>query len=188
VFGDADHAPLLMGLEYEKEDGSLASTLLFGAQSVPANFSLERHTRSAFAEGQFSLHERLTVHAGMRVDSTSGHGTHTSVHTGLRYRMNASGTSLALNAGTGYKPPSFFALGHPLVGNVICVPRKAAPSNSHWPTMMRVNQLGSAWRYSTRATRTSSILMQVHRRNSSIGATLLSKASRIRERLHSLKK
>ncbi len=117
VFGSGPEAPALVGIEYQKEQGEVDSMLFFGPFALPANFALERRTRSAFTEGRVKLTERLVAQAGFRADGTDAHGTHTSVQTGLRYDFQRSGPSIALNYGTGFKPPSFFALGHPIVGN-----------------------------------------------------------------------
>jgi hypothetical protein len=58
VFGEGEQAPLLAGVEYEKEQGELASMLFFGPFGIPAKFELDSRTRSALSEG-----------AGMRMSS-----------------------------------------------------------------------------------------------------------------------
>jgi iron complex outermembrane receptor protein/vitamin B12 transporter len=117
VFGSGPEAPALVGAQYEKEQGDVASTLFFGPFTLPANFALERSTRSAFTEGRVRITEALTAQAGLRADDTDAHGTRITMQAGLRYRPTQVSPTLALNYGTGFKPPSFFALGHPLVGN-----------------------------------------------------------------------
>jgi vitamin B12 transporter len=117
TFGSDVEAPLLIGAQYEHESGDVASTLFFGSFGVPASFALTRYTRSVFTEGRLKLGERVTAQAGLRADDTSAHGTRTTFQLGMRYRLADTGPSIAINYGTGFKPPSFFALGHPIVGN-----------------------------------------------------------------------
>jgi outer membrane cobalamin receptor len=117
VVGTGEEPPLLIGVQYEKEQGEVTSTLFFGPFAAPANFSKQRDTRSAFAEGRVRLGGLLTAQLGGRVDDVEGHGTHATVNAGAVYRVPRFGQRLALSYGTGFKPPSFFALGHPIVGN-----------------------------------------------------------------------
>jgi vitamin B12 transporter len=114
--GPDGNAPALIGVQYEKERGEVASTLLFGPVRVPANFELERNTRSIFGEARAGFGNHAMVHGAVRSDATGAHGTRTTLRGGLSYRAVDAAT-LAVNYGTGFKPPSFFALGHPLVGN-----------------------------------------------------------------------
>jgi vitamin B12 transporter len=116
VFGTGAEAPALIGVQYEKEQGEVMSTLFFGPVRVPANFALERHTRSAFGEARVKLGEKLAGQAGVRADAMDAHGTHSTMQAGLTYSA-AESARVAVNYGTGFKPPSFFALGHPIVGN-----------------------------------------------------------------------
>lgn len=124
VFGSGPDAPVLVGAEYEKERGEDRGTLDFGFFTTPANFSLERRTRSVFTEGRLSLGERLVAQGSVRADDTDAHGTRTTFQAGARYRLGTQ-QSLAINYGTGFKPPSFFALGHPLVGNPMLKPEES---------------------------------------------------------------
>jgi vitamin B12 transporter len=117
TFGSDVEAPLLVGAQYEHESGDVASTLFFGPFGVPASFSLSRHTYSIFTEGRVKVNEQLTAQAGLRADDTSAHGTRKTFQLGLRYRPATALPNIAVSYGTGFKPPSFFALGHPIVGN-----------------------------------------------------------------------
>jgi len=124
AFGEAAGTQALVGAQYEREQGDVLSTLFFGPVQMPANFALERDTRSLFSEARAKITGAVSAQAGVRADATDAHGTHTTFQTGLRYRAAAAAT-LAVNYGTGFKPPSFFALGHPLVGNPGLVPERS---------------------------------------------------------------
>lgn len=118
-----DHA--VLGAEYQSEDGESASTLFFPGLELPAGFSLERATRSLFAEGRVELLPRLSGQAGVRLDEVGRLAARTSAQAGVRYVWRG-GENLGLRVGTGFKPPSFFALGHPLVGNPDLRPEESA--------------------------------------------------------------
>ena len=55
--------------------------------------------------------------AGARIDYTDDFGTEISPHVGVLYNHKKSGTTISANWGEGFKLPSFFALGNPIVGN-----------------------------------------------------------------------
>ena len=112
----AEFSNALLGAEYQREEGDMDSQLFFGPSAVPASFSLSRNTRSVFGEARAELAPQLSAQGGIRMDDVDRYGAQANVQAGLRYFLRA-GPSIALNVGTGFKPPSFFALGNPLVGN-----------------------------------------------------------------------
>lgn len=120
----AELGPGLAGVEWQREDGSLESSLSFGGVAVPANFSLERETRSIFMEAR-----RAFLQAGLRLDDVEGYARRASALLGLTHTL-ANGAALALRAGSGFKPPSFFALGHPLVGNPALQPERSTSTEA----------------------------------------------------------
>ena len=117
--GSAQFGAALVGIEYQREDGTLDSMLFFDPSAVPANFALERDTRSIFGEARVFYGPAVTAHGGVRIDDVEGHRAQTSALVSLRYRF------VGLSLGTGFKPPSFFALGHPLVGNPALAPEES---------------------------------------------------------------
>jgi outer membrane cobalamin receptor len=110
-------ASAVVGGQWERERGDVASTFFFGPAAVLADFALERQTYSVFAVGRTALTERLSAHVGVRSDRTDSYGSPVTVRSGLQYRAGGAVPALALSYGTGFKSPSFFALGNPLVGN-----------------------------------------------------------------------
>ena len=125
TFGSGDEAPALIGMQYEKESGDVASTLFFGLFAVPANFALERHTRSVFTEGRLNIGDGLTAQLGVRADDTEAYGTRVTMQAALRYWLHETLPGVGLSYATGFKPPSFFALGHPIVGNLQLQPEQS---------------------------------------------------------------
>lgn len=111
-----------IGLENRKEEGDSRGYLDFGFM-VPTDFSLDRSTDSGFIDVNAQLNEKLLLQASVRNDDTDGFSSETSSRIGGRYQLSES-LALRSNYGDGYKLPSFFALGHPLVGNANLKPEK----------------------------------------------------------------
>jgi len=111
-----------VGLERRKETGNSQGFLDMGFK-LPTHFSLARKTESVFADINISVAAPLLIQAGVRHDDTDGTGSETTAKLGARYQTNEV-LALFANVGEGYKLPSFFALGHPLVGNDALLPEK----------------------------------------------------------------
>ncbi len=107
---------LVLGYEYMKEDGVNRGALDFGFP-VPTDFRLARKTDSLFAELKSRPVQSLTLQFGARHDSPSGIEDETSLSAGVRYDFVSTGTALKAHYSEGFRPPSFYALGDPVVGN-----------------------------------------------------------------------
>ena len=102
-----------LGAEWLRESGHIESSLpMFDAE--PSGFALERRTGSQFGEWRSEPFDRLLVVISVRRDAVNAI---TSPAAGLRYRRPHSNVVLRANWAKGFKLPSFFALGHPVVGN-----------------------------------------------------------------------
>jgi vitamin B12 transporter len=109
------------GVEVLRESGDVQSEIpAFGPQ--PISFALQRRTRSIFGELRVEPAPRLLAVLSLRHDAVSALDGVTSRSAGLRWRIDETGPTLRANWGEGFKPPSFFALGQPLVGNPGLVP------------------------------------------------------------------
>lgn len=104
-----------IGLENRKEEGDSRGYLDLGFP-FPTDFALKRTTDSGFVDISAQVVDSLLLQASVRHDDTNGFDGETSSKLGLRYTISEQLT-LRANIGDGYKLPSFFALGHPLVGN-----------------------------------------------------------------------
>jgi len=107
---------LSLGIDTQYERGKSSGTL-FAMQEIPTNFKEERFTVSPLFELKLNLIRDTYIFAGGRLDYTDNFGTEFSPHIGILYKLQSTGTSISANWGEGFKLPSFFALGNPIVGN-----------------------------------------------------------------------
>lgn len=122
-----------IGAQYRHEDGKSQGYLEFFGDQLPSDFELDRDTRGVFADTSAKPLADLLLHASLRYDDPDDFGSQTSAQAGARYVVGGTVT-LAANWGEAYKLPSFFALGHPLVGNPDLQPEQG----ESW-------DLGAAW-------------------------------------------
>ncbi|MDN4502602.1 TonB-dependent receptor [Alteromonadaceae bacterium BrNp21-10] len=115
TLGDQESLWANVGLETKKEEGVSDGYLDFGFP-FPTAFDLDRRIDSAFVNVNGVVAEKLLLQASVRHDDAEGFDADNSLQLGLRYQLNDN-ISLLLSRGEGFKLPSFFALGHSLVGN-----------------------------------------------------------------------
>jgi vitamin B12 transporter len=115
TIGDQELMWVNVGLETKKEKGFSDGYLNIGF-TLPTAFDLDRRINSAFFNVNGIVTERLLLQASVRHDDAQGFNADQSVQLGLRYQLTDN-LSFLLNRGEGFKLPSFFALGHTLVGN-----------------------------------------------------------------------
>ena len=109
---------LALGVEHLDEDGNNRSVLDFPFPGpLPGDYVFTRKTDSVFAELKSFAVRNLTMQVGIRHDSPSNLEDETSPSAGVRYDFVDTGTTLKAHYSEGFRPPSFFALGDPLVGN-----------------------------------------------------------------------
>lgn len=115
TLGDQQKLWSNIGVETRKEEGDSQGYLDIGFD-FPTDFSLSRHIDSGFININAYATEELLLQASVRRDDAEGFDANTSNQAGVRYTFNEQWSWFA-NWGEGFKLPSFFALGHPLVGN-----------------------------------------------------------------------
>jgi outer membrane cobalamin receptor len=125
----------LAGAEAQRESGRSDGLLSLFGFDLPTAYRLERWTASAFAEANREG-RRWQANLGLRVDRPDGLGTRLTGRAGLAYRLPGAPLVLRLAAGTGFKAPSFYALGNPFVGNPGLSPEKS-----------RSVEAGARWRF-----------------------------------------
>lgn len=113
------------GMDLQRESGEARGYVYFGPQPMAANFALERDTVGLFAEGRARPTDRLLLQASIRHDEPDEVSGETTGRIGAIWSMPGHGTRLRANWGTGFKLPSFFALGSPLIGNPELRPEKS---------------------------------------------------------------
>lgn len=116
VFNLSDQLQATLGVNHNNEKGELKGILEpFPDFTLPQDFSLTRSTTGVFGEMMYQPSKALTINFSFRNDDTSGHPSETTFRTGAQFIQDD--TKYFANWGSGYKLPSFFALGHALVGN-----------------------------------------------------------------------
>lgn len=117
-------ATLSAGAAVLRENGRSDGTIDFGFP-LPVEFALTRVTHAGFAEATVRPAPGLTLNGAVRYDRLrGGPGTWTG-QGGLRYAVGGSGSALFARIGNGFKQPSLYALGHPLIGDPALRPERS---------------------------------------------------------------
>jgi outer membrane cobalamin receptor len=120
---------LAYGAEYQHEDGSSDGVLDFGGGFVlPTSFDLTRTSWAPYAEVHIGGPDAMSLQAGVRVDDPEGYSPVTSPRVRVAYGFDFERFDTFTIAGAwgkGFKLPSLYALGHPLVGNPDLVPERS---------------------------------------------------------------
>lgn len=99
-----------------RETGKSDGTIDFGFP-LPVSFALDRTIWSGFTEATLRPAAGLTLNLAGHYDQVAS-GPHTwTGRAGIAWEPIAKGPSLYARIGNGFKLPSFYALGHPLIGN-----------------------------------------------------------------------
>jgi outer membrane cobalamin receptor len=113
----ADRITGTFGLDYQRESGRSDGYVEFAPDvRIPNSFDLDRQIIGVFAEGRVLLAEPWILQASIRRDNPDGADDETTGKIGAAYTLPNGTTRLRANWGSGFKLPSFFALGSPLVG------------------------------------------------------------------------
>ena len=105
-----------LGIDGQLEDG-LSKGRLLGDFEIPTRFEIDRYTFATFAELQLKMFSGLEIILGSRIDFPEDFDSEFSPRIGATYKIEKTGTKFGFNWGEGFKLPSFFALGNPIVGN-----------------------------------------------------------------------
>jgi len=107
---------LVTGLDFVHEDGHSEDIIDFGFP-IETEFNMNRSSVGAFVETVLYPAPQWTIDATARFDFPDDVDTQTTYRAGLGYELPEWGSSIALRYSEGFKLPSFFALGSPIVGN-----------------------------------------------------------------------
>lgn len=121
TLGDQEKLWANIGVETKKEDGNSKGYMLIDLDEAPNNFVLERQIDSAFINLNAYATEDWLIQASIRRDDAEGFDANDSGQVGTKFALDDE-WALFANWGEGYKLPSFFALGHALVGNTALQP------------------------------------------------------------------
>lgn len=111
-----------LGLTLSEEDGGMQSVIDFGVL-IDADYSIDRTTNSIFAEVDVKPSTNSNVSVGLRHDKTDLLSVY-SKRMLANIRVSKA-TELSGQYSEGFKLPSFYALGHPLVGNSELQPERS---------------------------------------------------------------
>ena len=106
------------------EDGSSAGDLEFFGAILPGaiDFRERRFVGAPFVEGHWASAFGLVLQAGVRIDIPNDFSSRSSARFSGSWEWAETGLSLNGSWGEGFKLPSFYALGNPIVGNTDLVP------------------------------------------------------------------
>lgn len=106
------------GVGYQVEQGTGSSLITLGPQFVlPTSYRLNRDNLGVYGELDYQATPQLSMHAALRIDETEDAGTVDTGKLTLAYDLPGRPARVHLTWGEGFKLPSLFALGDPLVGN-----------------------------------------------------------------------
>lgn len=128
---------LLASGELRHDDGQGDAVI---AGEFPADFALERTTRSAAGELTYRTN-RLSIDLALRVDDPDGFPSESSPRAAVALRLPLDGSRLSASWGEGFKLPSFFALGEPNVGNPGLAPERSRGFDIGWTQEIRAANL-----------------------------------------------
>jgi outer membrane receptor protein involved in Fe transport len=121
---DAGPLTATAGAAFLDERGRSRGTIDFGVL-IPADFSLNRRTASGFAEATYAPSRVLTVNGALRYDAVAHRRGEWTGRAGIALQPWADAPSLFARIGEGFKLPSFYALGSPIVGNPALRPERS---------------------------------------------------------------
>lgn len=127
------------GFEFRQESGQLNSRIFFTGFTVPARFKMNRDVAALLLEAQHRT-GNWTWQAGIRHESASAASATNQPMLSVRHVPDGQTWHWGASISSAQKLPSFYALGHPLVGNAGLQPEKASQREIYW-----ANQEQTAW-------------------------------------------
>ncbi|MBY0305914.1 MAG: TonB-dependent receptor [Sphingomonas sp.] len=133
IVGDLGRVTASAGGVFLREDGRSDGFLDVGFP-LPTRFARVRTTYSGFAEASAALPAGFSVSGALRYDRQAGNGNWTG-RGGIGWSTGVGGPRFNATVTTGYKLPSLFAIGHPLIGNPALQPERSrtVALGMEWP-------------------------------------------------------
>lgn len=104
------------GASLVEEDGRSDGIVDFGFP-IPVSYSEKRSLPGLFATAALTHPSGAALRAGLRVDFPEGGKARWTPRVGAEVPLGQSGLSVSANYARGFKQPSLFALGYPLIAN-----------------------------------------------------------------------
>ncbi|AWW73397.1 hypothetical protein CD351_03025 [Erythrobacter sp. KY5] len=112
----ADWLSLEVGTSFTREDGESTGSLDFGVL-IPTAFTIERDMPGVFSTVTIAPGSGVELSGGLRVDWPEDASARWTPRVGASVPVAESGARLFANYARGFKRPSLFALGFPLIAN-----------------------------------------------------------------------
>ncbi|WP_158549240.1 TonB-dependent receptor plug domain-containing protein [Lysobacter silvisoli] len=122
-----------VGAQAQRERGELDSLIDFGFFVLPARFALQRDTASAYAEARWQG-AAWAAQGGLRYERASRADGQWQPMLSLQRALAPGRGEWGLSLARSSKQPSFYALGHPLVGNPALRPERALQRELYYAT------------------------------------------------------
>lgn len=114
-----------LGADLIHERGTSTGELeAFGA-AIPTAYDLSRNTFGVVSGFKYMPRNYFIIEGSLRIDDPTDFNVKTSPSIGALYTSPTKSTNFRVNYSHGFKLPSFFALGNPIVGNPNLNPEKS---------------------------------------------------------------
>jgi outer membrane cobalamin receptor len=123
------NAMLSVGVDAESARGESDAVLLYGGTAIPTPFRATQDRAGAFAECTWRPLAGWLIQPSVRVDKMQDYLPRVTPRLGVRVPV-AKDLTIRMNAGTGFKRPSFYAISNPLVGNPALKPERAQTADA----------------------------------------------------------
>lgn len=137
-----------VGASMVSEDGRSNGSIDYGVL-IPTNYNLSRTLPGVFTTASMSLPHSIGLKLGLRADFLKNGGMRLTPNAGLAIPLGETGFRLTASYAQGFKLPSFFALGFPLLANPDLLSEKSETFDSGiaWAST------GDVWQASAKAYR-----------------------------------
>jgi len=140
--GTSINSRIVAGVDFVWEDGESDTTLDFGGGPTRFPFFDDRRTIGIYGELKERIGKFVVLSAGLRFDTTPDEQDRISPSAGLAIELPSTTLTLFGSYGEGFKRPSFYALGNPLVGN----PNLRVEESRSWEVGLRGRAFGDRLR------------------------------------------
>ena len=117
IFSPGKQLSYTLGLDVLSEKGDSEGNLNFPFGPVPTSFELDRYSASAIGGLRYTSLSGVTVNGALRYLHPESYDSSLIPTLGLLYSIPNSEVLLKMNWSEGFKLPSFYALGNPIIGN-----------------------------------------------------------------------
>lgn len=115
---------LSLGASLVHEDGTSDGTVDFGGP-IPTAFSLSRTLPGLFATAALLLPQGIELRTGLRADFPESGKARITPRAGIGVPLGQTGLRLTASYAQGFKQPSLYALGFPLIANPDLLPERS---------------------------------------------------------------